>query len=115
GAGPACAGDKPRLRPALRPDAWLLGTCTNLGNYPLTVEECGTMNSEMAGNRKQPKRGSASESRYSLMEFMREFPDDEACLSYLWRTRYAPDGSHARCPRCEVKRAFQRYETGQQR
>jgi transposase-like protein len=69
----------------------------------------------MAGNRRQPKRGSASESRYSLMEFMREFPDDDACLNYLWTTRYAPDGSHARCPRCEVKRAFRRYQTGQQR
>src|SRR2546429_8278901 len=70
---------------------------------------------EMAGNRKAPKRGSASESRYSLMEFMREFPDDEACLAYLWKARYAPDGTHARCPRCEAKRAFRRYETGQQR
>ena len=49
------------------------------------------------------------------MEFMHEFPDDEACLTYLWTTRYAPDGTHARCPRCEVKRAFRRYETGQQR
>jgi transposase-like protein len=69
----------------------------------------------MAGNRKAPKRGSASESRYSLMEFMREFPDDEACLTYLWRTRYAPDGTHARCSRCGTKRAFRRYETVQQR
>src|SRR5947207_9361414 len=69
----------------------------------------------MAGNRKAPKRGSASESRYSLMEFTREFPDDEACLVYLWKARYAPDGTHARCPRCEAKRAFKRYETKQQR
>jgi transposase len=49
------------------------------------------------------------------MEFMREFPDNEVCLTYLWRTRYAPDGMHARCPRCETKRAFRRYETAQQR
>ncbi len=69
----------------------------------------------MAGTRKAPKRGSALESRYSLMEFMREFPDDEACLTYLWKARYAPDGTHARCPRCEAKRAFKRYPTGQQR
>src|SRR5437016_4961917 len=67
------------------------------------------------GNRKQPKRGTASESRYSLMEFMREFPDDEACLTYLWETRYAPDGTHATCPRCKVERSFRRYETEQQR
>jgi transposase len=67
------------------------------------------------GDRKQPKRGSASESRYSLMEFVREFPDDAACLTYLWTTRYAPDGTHATCPDCKVERAFRRYETGQQR
>jgi len=67
------------------------------------------------GDRKQPKRGSASESRYSLMEFVREFPDDEACLTYLWTARYAPDGIHATCSRCKVKRSFRRYETEQQR
>ncbi len=49
------------------------------------------------------------------MEFMREFPDDEACLAYLWRTRYAKDGIHAECPRCQTKRAFERYHTAQQR
>jgi len=46
---------------------------------------------------------------------MREFPDDDACLTYLWETRYAPDGIHATCPRCKVERGFRRYETGQQR
>src|SRR6202165_4261197 len=69
----------------------------------------------MAGNRKAPKRGSASESRYSLMEFTREFPDDEACLVYLWKARYAPDGTNAACPRWEMKRPFRRYHTAQQR
>jgi transposase len=49
------------------------------------------------------------------MEFMREFPDDDACLTYLWETRYAKDGIHATCPRCKVERGFRRYETGQQR
>ncbi|HEU5476638.1 MAG TPA: IS1595 family transposase [Gaiellaceae bacterium] len=44
------------------------------------------------------------------MEFIREFPDDEACLTYLWRTRYAPDGEHAYCPRCQTARRFKRYE-----
>src|SRR5438445_9734059 len=67
------------------------------------------------GDRKQPKRGPVSESRYSLMEFVHEFPDDEACLTYLWTTRYAPDGTHATCPDCKVERTFRRYETGQQR
>ena len=34
----------------------------------------------------------------SLMEFIRAYPDDAACLDRLWRKRYAPDGHHARCP-----------------
>ncbi len=46
-----------------------------------------------AGNRKNPQRAASSESRYSLMEFMRDFPDDEACLSWLWQTSYAADDS----------------------
>jgi transposase len=69
----------------------------------------------MAGNREKPTRGTASESRYSLMEFVKEFPDDAACLNYLWRTRYAPDGTHAACPECKARRTFKRYETSQQR
>jgi transposase len=67
------------------------------------------------GNRKNPQRAATSESRYSLMEFLARYPDDEACLQYLWRTRYAPDGEHAVCPKCEVERPFRRYETSQQR
>ncbi len=49
------------------------------------------------------------------MEFMREYPDDEACLQWLWRTRYAPDGEHAYCPDCERERVFKRYQTSQRR
>ena len=37
---------------------------------------------------------------------MREFPDDVACLDWLWRNRYAPDGSHAYCPKCDRERKF---------
>src|SRR5205807_1350517 len=44
-----------------------------------------------------------------------EFPDDDACLDYLWRSRYAPDGIHAMCPRCDVERTFKRYATTQRR
>jgi transposase len=57
----------------------------------------------------------SSESQYSLMEFMRQFPDDEACLGWLWRNRYSPDGKHAYCPKCETEHTFKRYETAQQR
>jgi len=66
-------------------------------------------------NRNQPIRAESSESRYSLMEFMREFPDDATCLEWLWRNRYSPDGVHADCPKCGVERAFKRYHTSQQR
>jgi transposase len=44
------------------------------------------------------------------MEFMQEFPDDEACLRWLWRTRCAVDdeGKKAFCPKCELDRPFHR-------
>ncbi|HEU5214158.1 MAG TPA: IS1595 family transposase [Gaiellaceae bacterium] len=61
-------------------------------------------------DRKNPKRAASSESQYSVMEFIREFPNDEACLNYLWRERYSPDGEHAYCPRCQIARRFRRYE-----
>jgi transposase len=66
-------------------------------------------------DRNEPVRAASSESRYSLMEFMRDFPDDAACLDWLWRTRYASDGEHASCPKCEQVRSFKRYGTSQRR
>lgn len=66
-------------------------------------------------NRKRPVRANSSESAYTLMEFMREFPDDEACLEHLWRKGYSPDGEHTYCPKCETVRSFKRYATSQQR
>jgi len=49
------------------------------------------------------------------MEFMQRFPDDEACLNWLWRTRCSEDGEHAFCPKCKQERAFKRYATKQRR
>jgi transposase-like protein len=46
---------------------------------------------------------------------MREFPDDETCLEWLWRNRFSEDGQHAHCPKCNTTREFKRYETKQQR
>lgn len=70
----------------------------------------------MAGvDRNNPKRARSSESRYSLMEFMRDFPDDATCLEWLWRTRLSDDGTHAFCEKCDQMRVFKRYETGQRR
>jgi transposase len=66
-------------------------------------------------NRNRPKRAKSSESQYSLMEFMKEFPDDATCLEWLWRNRYSPDGVHAQSPKCEQEREFKRYKTSQQR
>lgn len=65
-------------------------------------------------DRNAPRRTKCSESTYSLMEFLREYPDDAACLEHLWRSRFAPDGEHAHCPKCEQERVFRRYQTGRQ-
>jgi transposase-like protein len=51
-----------------------------------------------ATNRNKPRRGSASEARYTIFEFDREFPDDAACLDYLVGKLY-PGGIY--CPKCE--------------
>ncbi len=66
-------------------------------------------------NRNKPIRAKSSESQYTLMDFMREFPDDATCLEWLWRNRYSKDGKHAHCAKCKAKRVFERYETSQQR
>ena len=66
-------------------------------------------------DRKNPKRAASSDSTYSLMEFMAEFPDDDACLEWLWRNRLSPDGKHSFCPKCDQMRAFKKYATAQRR
>ena len=53
---------------------------------------------------------------YPLVQFREDFPDHEACLEYLWRTRHAAsDGEHAECPHCQTVRRFRRYRTAQRR
>ena len=49
-------------------------------------------------NRNDPKRSKSSDSRTSLMEFERQFPDDAACLEHLVKTLY-PNGIY--CPKCK--------------
>jgi transposase-like protein len=63
-------------------------------------------------DRNNPVRGRAggTDSRYSLMEFMRDYPDDATCLEFLWRERYAPDGHHMQCPKCARERKFHRVK-----
>jgi transposase-like protein len=60
-------------------------------------------------DRNRPTRAASSDSRMSLVEFMREYPDDATCLQYLWRQRFSPDGTYALCPKCEVERPFKKY------
>ena len=62
-------------------------------------------------DRNNPKRSQSSESTYSIMEFMREFPDDAACLDFLWRQRFSRDGEHAQCPKCKRARKFHRVRS----
>jgi transposase len=59
-------------------------------------------------DRNAPIRAKSSDSEISLMEFVRQFPDDRACLDWLWRERYAPDGHTAFCPSCDKSRRFHR-------
>jgi transposase-like protein len=66
-------------------------------------------------NRHEPKRAKSSHSDYSVTEFLREFPDDAACLEHLWRSRFSEDGEHAECPKCKQERVFKRYATTQGR
>jgi transposase len=56
-----------------------------------------------------------SESSYSLMEFVKAFPDDDACMNWLWRARFSPDGKTAYCSKCERDRVFKHYATKQRR
>lgn len=44
------------------------------------------------------------------MEFLREFPNDAACLEWLWRERYSSDGHTAHCPKCDRERRFHRVK-----
>lgn len=59
-------------------------------------------------DRNNPVRSKGSDSTYSLIEFMKDFPDDATCLEWLWMQRFSPDGKHADCPKCEVQRKFHR-------
>lgn len=60
-------------------------------------------------DRNNPKRAASSESQMSLMEFMRDFPDDAACLEFLWQSRYVIEGDTALCTKCDRERTFKKY------
>ena len=48
--------------------------------------------------------------RYTIANFHQEFPDDDACLDWLWRHLHAEDGATADCPKCEKPRRFHRVK-----
>jgi transposase len=62
-------------------------------------------------DRNNPKRAASSESSYSLIEFMRDYPDDKTCLEFLWRQRLSLDGEHAHCPKCDRQRKFHKVKS----
>jgi len=66
-------------------------------------------------DRDNPIRAKGSDSDYSLIEFMREYPDDASCMERLWRERFSEDGVHARCPKCKMVTPFKAYSTSQKR
>lgn len=62
----------------------------------------------MAGS---PRNRKANE--YTVADFQDEFPDDDACLTYLWRQLHSADGEHAECPKCGRTRRFHRVRSRQ--
>lgn len=56
-----------------------------------------------------PKKHKPNE--YTVRDFQQEFPNDDACLEWLWRHLHSEDGSHAHCPKCEKERRFHRVKS----
>jgi transposase-like protein len=53
------------------------------------------------------ERSPSSDSRMTYTEFLRQFPDNDACLDYL-KARFYPDGTA--CPKCEKESRFHRIK-----
>lgn len=62
----------------------------------------------MAGS---PRKHKPNE--YTVADFQREFPTDDACLEWLWRHLHSADGHTAECPKCERPRRFHRVKSRQ--
>jgi transposase-like protein len=45
------------------------------------------------------------------MEFIKTYPDDAACLDFLWRERFASDGHTAYCGKCGEMRKHHRVKS----
>jgi len=62
----------------------------------------------MPGSPRKSKRD-----RYTVAEFLSEFPTDESCFEWLWRRLYSSDGQMAFCPKCDRERRFHRVRSRQ--
>ncbi len=61
------------------------------------------------GNRQDPITARTSDTTYTTRDFFAAFPDDSACLEYLWRRHYAlDDPTRTHCPKCGRIRKFHR-------
>ena len=69
----------------------------------------------MASGTRENPNVPTSASPYVLVDFLADFPDDEACLVYLWDQRYNLGDDRAHCERCGEIRQFRRYTAKQQR
>ncbi len=67
------------------------------------------------GNQKNLRHALTSASEYMLVDFLADFPDDEACLVWLWDQRYNLGNDEAHCERCGEIRQFRRYTAKQRR
>jgi hypothetical protein len=69
------------------------------GNYPLVTSTCFCYHPWVSiSDRNHPRGSTASQIRYTIYDFDREFPDDTACLEWLVGHLY-PSG--VSCPKCE--------------
>ena len=85
------------------------------GKYPLTGEsQLVSLFSWLPGTAKTPDTPSPRLLQYQLVDFLADFPDHEACLTWLWDQRYNLGDYADRAGRGEI-RQFRRYKTKQQR
>lgn len=62
-------------------------------------------------DRNNPRRSASSQGLYTKADLERDFPNDAACLAYLWRQNCSEDGEHAHCPQCGELRKFHRVKS----
>ncbi|MEN3340668.1 MAG: transposase, partial [Actinomycetota bacterium] len=60
-----------------------------------------------ARQRESVERSAASDSKMTYTEFLRRFPDSDACLDYL-KAKFYPDGTS--CPQCAKPSRFHRIK-----